>query len=103
MQHLQAEYSGAHQGLGSSDPGTPGPPPYEIIAQNHQGGPSELPPPTYAEAVALLQQAGICGEHRFAMRKRLGGIKNAFCLLIFTDGKFCGSIDQTDSALADKP
>lgn len=58
LQHLQ-ELSGAGQAMSSSGSGTPGPPPYEVIAQSQ--GPSELPPPTYAEAVALLQQAGIQG------------------------------------------
>jgi hypothetical protein len=57
QQHLQ-EFSGG-QAMSSSGTGTPGPPPYEVIAQSQ--GPSELPPPTYAEAVALLQQSGIQG------------------------------------------
>ncbi|OXU30737.1 hypothetical protein TSAR_001897 [Trichomalopsis sarcophagae] len=55
FRHLQ-EFSGG-QAMSSSGSGTPGPPPYEVIAQSQ--GPSELPPPTYAEAVALLQQTGI--------------------------------------------
>lgn len=37
-----------------------GPPSYEVITQGQ--GPSELPPPSYAEAVALLHQAGINGK-----------------------------------------
>ncbi|CAD6241393.1 GSCOCG00002719001-RA-CDS [Cotesia congregata] len=47
------------QGVGGSGAGTPGPPPYDSIAQGQ--GPSELPPPTYAEAVALLHQSEIHG------------------------------------------
>ncbi|XP_008556020.1 uncharacterized protein LOC103577233 isoform X1 [Microplitis demolitor] len=47
------------QGVGGSGAGTPGPPPYDSIAQGQ--GPSELPPPTYAEAVALLHQNEIHG------------------------------------------
>ncbi|XP_014220793.1 uncharacterized protein LOC106648412 [Trichogramma pretiosum] len=53
-------YRAPHDGLTSSGTGTPGPPPYEVIAQAQQVGQAgEIPPPTYAEAVALLQQAGI--------------------------------------------
>ncbi|XP_058791527.1 uncharacterized protein LOC131664449 isoform X2 [Phymastichus coffea] len=56
FRHLQGFGSG--QALSSSGSMTPGPPAYEAIAQSqgpliHQ---TELPPPTYAEAVALLQQ-----------------------------------------------
>ncbi|XP_011314484.1 uncharacterized protein [Fopius arisanus] len=57
FRHLQ-ELAGA-QGVNSSGAGTPGPPPYDSIAQGQ--GPSELPPPTYAEAVALLHQTDIHG------------------------------------------
>ncbi|KAK0082744.1 hypothetical protein PV325_009926 [Microctonus aethiopoides] len=52
------ELAGA-QGVSGSGAGTPGPPPYDSITQGQ--GPSELPPPTYAEAVALLHQAEIHG------------------------------------------
>lgn len=55
LQHLQ-ELAGT-QGVSGSGTGTPGPPSYEVITQGQ--GPSELPPPSYAEAVALLQQTGI--------------------------------------------
>ncbi|XP_015518706.1 uncharacterized protein [Neodiprion pinetum] len=55
FRHLQ-ELAGA-QAVNGSGTGTPGPPPYEVITQGQ--GPSELPPPSYAEAVALLQQAGV--------------------------------------------
>lgn len=48
------------QGVSGSGAGTPGPPPYDSITQGQ--GPSELPPPTYAEAVALLHQAEIHGR-----------------------------------------
>ncbi|KAK0161960.1 hypothetical protein PV327_008354 [Microctonus hyperodae] len=57
FRHLQ-ELTGA-QGVSGSGAGTPGPPPYDSITQGQ--GPSELPPPTYAEAVALLHQAEIHG------------------------------------------
>ncbi|XP_011496719.1 PREDICTED: uncharacterized protein LOC105361294 [Ceratosolen solmsi marchali] len=70
------EFSGG-QAMSSSGTGTPGPPPYEVIAQSQ--GPSELPPPTYAEAVALLQQSG------------------------FQDAKPCGTVDTGDNAATTKP
>ncbi|XP_043280212.1 uncharacterized protein [Venturia canescens] len=47
----------AAQGMSGSGAGMIGPPSYEIITQAQCT--NELPPPTYAEAVALLQQAGI--------------------------------------------
>ncbi|KAJ8682766.1 hypothetical protein QAD02_018558 [Eretmocerus hayati] len=77
FRHLQ-ELSGAGgQAMSSSGTGTPGPPPYDVVAQSQ--GPSELPPPSYAEAVALLQQAGI------------------------HDAKPCSTVDSTDSAAPTKP
>ncbi|XP_015588679.1 uncharacterized protein LOC107264676 isoform X2 [Cephus cinctus] len=45
------------QGVGGSGAATPGPPSYEVIS--HGEGSSELPPPSYAEAVALLRRSGI--------------------------------------------
>ncbi|XP_012271949.1 uncharacterized protein LOC105695178 isoform X2 [Orussus abietinus] len=56
QRQLFRELAGA-QGVSGSGTGTPGPPSYDAITQGQ--GPSELPPPSYAEAVALLQQAGI--------------------------------------------
>ncbi|XP_034936176.1 uncharacterized protein [Chelonus insularis] len=58
QRQLFRELAGA-QGVGGSGTGTPGPPPYESITQSQ--GPSELPPPSYAEAVALLHQSEING------------------------------------------
>ncbi|XP_051161185.1 uncharacterized protein LOC127281505 [Leptopilina boulardi] len=55
FRHLQ-ELAGA-QGMSGSSSGTPGPPSYDVITQGQ--GPSDLPPPSYAEAIALLQQAGV--------------------------------------------
>ncbi|XP_066584443.1 uncharacterized protein [Prorops nasuta] len=55
IRHLQ-ELAGAHD-ASTSGIRNIGPPPYDVITQGQ--GPSELPPPTYAEAVALLQQTGI--------------------------------------------
>ena len=49
------------QGISGSGSGTPGPPAYDVIVQGQ--GPSELPPPSYAEAIALLQQAGVHGKY----------------------------------------
>ncbi|KAF7406364.1 hypothetical protein HZH68_005733 [Vespula germanica] len=47
----------ASPSVGTSGMGTPGPPSYEVITQAQ--GSNELPPPSYAEAVSLLRQAGI--------------------------------------------
>lgn len=55
MQELAASPS-----VGTSGMGTPGPPSYEVITQAQ--GSNELPPPSYAEAVSLLRQAGINGK-----------------------------------------
>nr|KAF7429890.1 hypothetical protein H0235_006288 [Vespula pensylvanica] len=50
----------ASPSVGTSGMGTPGPPSYEVITQAQ--GSNELPPPSYAEAVSLLRQAGINGN-----------------------------------------
>lgn len=49
----------SNQGICAASTTTPGPPSYDIITQNQ--GNSELPPPSYAEAIALLQ-AGVNGK-----------------------------------------
>lgn len=48
------------QGVSGSGTCTPGPPPYDSVTQ----GPSELPPPSYAEAVALLHHNEINGDRK---------------------------------------
>lgn len=53
--------------MSGSSSGTPGPPSYDVITQGQ--GPSDLPPPSYAEAIALLQQAGVHGEEVVNFRK----------------------------------
>ncbi|KAI4494893.1 uncharacterized protein LOC122516155 isoform X1 [Polistes fuscatus] len=55
FRHLQE--LAASPSVGTSGMGTPGPPSYEVITQAQ--GSNELPPPSYAEAVSLLRQAGI--------------------------------------------
>ena len=54
------EISGAQGIVGSSGSTTPGPPPYELVTQND--GTSELPPPNYAEALALFGQTDFQGK-----------------------------------------
>ncbi|XP_012262303.1 uncharacterized protein LOC105689678 [Athalia rosae] len=56
QRQLFRELAGS-QAVSGSGARTPGPPPYEVITEGQ--GPSEMPPPSYAEAVALLQQAGL--------------------------------------------
>ncbi|XP_033214234.1 uncharacterized protein LOC117171237 isoform X2 [Belonocnema kinseyi] len=56
QRQLFRELAGA-QGISGSGSGTPGPPSYDVIVQGQ--GPSDLPPPSYAEAIALLQQASV--------------------------------------------
>ncbi|KAF7989335.1 hypothetical protein HCN44_008009 [Aphidius gifuensis] len=57
FRHLQ-DLAGA-QGVSGSGTCTPGPPTYDSVTQGQ--GPSELPPPSYAEAVALLHHNEING------------------------------------------
>ncbi|KAG7209592.1 hypothetical protein KM043_011253 [Ampulex compressa] len=54
QRQLFRELAGA-QGIGSAGTGTPGPPSYDVIIHNQAR--NELPPPSYAEAIALLHQA----------------------------------------------